>query len=208
VSCFPFRLNLVLSQSGCAGREALIVASEAINGGVDLIQIREKSSEDDGFLDQIRKLINLSEKTGVPIIINDHVSAAKSLGVYGVHVGANDLSPQQVRLHWPSCQCVGFSVNSEKEALGEEADAADYLGVSAIFPSRTKTDLPRIWGLQGLRDLRTMTSKPLVAIGGIHRDNAEAVVDAGADCIAVASAISAADSPGRAAEEIRQAFLK
>ncbi len=229
-SAFPYRLYLVVSADGCAGRDFVEVTERAIEGGVDVVQLREKGVPDELFLERALRLKEMLDRRGVPLVINDNVDVARRCGAWGVHVGVNDMSPVRVRELWPECGSIGLSIESLRQlgvtengvtgcydAAGnnlivndltgnvEGARAADCLAVSPVFATPSKTDTVTEWGLDGVARIRTLTGKPLVAIGGLGVSNAAEVVRAGADCIAVISAICSAADPARAAAEIRGA---
>lgn len=201
---FPFSLYLVVSEADCRGRDSLWVAEEAILGGVDIVQLREKNSTDADFLAKARRIKHVTDRYGVPLIINDRLEVAMGVGAFGIHVGQQDMPPTEARERWPGCQLLGYSVERLQQLYGAEAEAADCFGVSPIFSTSTKTDTVTEWGLEGLRQIRRLTDKPLIAIGRMNPENAGAAVKAGADCIAVVSAICAAEHPRRAAAELKR----
>lgn len=202
---FPYRLYLVLSAEGCAGRDFVAVAEAAVRGGVDLVQLREKTADPATFRARAEQLGERLARYGVPLLINDNLAVAQQAGAAGLHVGLSDLPPTQVRAAWPACGLLGYSIEYEHQLRSPEAAAADYLGISPVFSTPTKTDTVTEWGLAGVQAIRAATTKPLVAIGGLHAANAQAVVQAGADCLAVVSAICHAPDPERAAAELRAA---
>lgn len=203
---FPYRLYLVISEDACAGRDWLTVAADAIAGGVDLVQYRNKILDDAAFGSQASRLKDITEKAGVPLIINDRLEIAKALGAGGIHVGNNDTQPTKIRTSWTDCGMLGYSIEYLSQLDSAETAASDYLGISPVFRTATKTDTVTEWGLYGIRKIRVATHLPLVAIGNIHAANAAAVIDAGADCLAVVSAICAAQDPRRAAAGLRNAI--
>jgi len=136
-------------------------------------------------------------------MINDRVDVALAADADGVHVGQQDMSVADVRRLIGSRRIVGLSVETLEQAQAAESLEVDYLGVSPIFETSTKTDTRGAWGLEGLRELRTRTRLPLVAIGGLHAGNVSGVVAAGADGIAVVSAICAAPDPQEAARSLK-----
>lgn len=203
---FPYRLYLVISQDACTGMHWLKVAEEAIAGGVDLIQFRDKHLDDTAFTQQASRLKEITDRAGIPLIINDRVDIGRAIGAAGTHVGNSDTQPGAVRKSWPGCGILGYSIEYLSQLESPETVAADYLGISPVFRTATKTDTVTEWGLYGIRKIRVATALPLVAIGNIHAGNAAAVIDAGADCLAVVSAICAAPDPRRAAAELRTAI--
>jgi len=141
---------------------------------------------------------------GIPLIINDDVEVALAVGAEGVHVGQQDMPIAEVRKLGPPSWIVGVSAESIDDAIRAEKDGADYIGVSPVFVTPTKTDTAPPLGLDGLRAIRGAVRVPLVGIGGIHLENVQDVIRAGADGVAVVSAIVAADSPKDAAAALRQ----
>lgn len=200
---FPFRLYLVLSGQACIGRDPVAVAEAAVKGGVDLVQLREKELTTPEFLQLALRLQDMLSRYEVPLIINDNLEVARQSSAYGIHVGNNDLPPLQIRSEWTAAQMLGYSIEYIEQLDNPHTATADYLGISPVFSTTTKQDTVTEWGLQGISTIRAATSKPLVAIGGIHTGNATQVIRAGADCIAVVSAICAADDPAQAACDLR-----
>lgn len=197
------RLYLVTDQSLLRGRTLADVVAAAVQGGVSCVQLREKQLGSRDFLAQARMLKNLLAPHGVPLVINDRIDIALACGAEGVHLGQGDLPVGDVRKLLPPEVFIGWSV----ESLGHVARSAvlpiDYLGVSPIFTTPTKTDTKTPWGLDGLAQVRAATALPLVAIGGIHAGNAREVLRVGADSLAVVSALCAADDPCAAALRLR-----
>jgi len=200
---FPYRLYLVTSEEACMGRSLLEVVEAAVKGGVDLVQLREKNDGNEQFLGKALRLKKILDTYNVPLIINDNLWVAQQCQAYGIHVGNNDVSPLYIRENWPECQLLGYSLEYEKQLDTAETEASDYLGMSPIFATPTKTDTVTEWKLEGIRKIRKQTYKPLVAIGAINEQNAFEVIRAGADCLAIVSAISAAEDPMAAAKNIR-----
>ena len=136
-------------------------------------------------------------------MINDRLDVALASAADGVHIGQRDMAYSDARRLLGPEAIIGVSVETPREAEAAEGLDCDYLGVSPVFPTPTKTDVATSWGLEGLRELRRRSRKLLVAIGGINRSNAAAVLDAGADGIAVVSAICAARDHEAAARELK-----
>ena len=206
--CFPFRLYLVVSEGGCLGRDFVDVARRAIEGGVDIVQLREKEADDTTFLERALRLQEMLSRHDIPLIINDNICVAQLCGAYGIHVGTSDISPPQIRTQWPECQSIGYSIECLSALETNDARAADCFGVSPVFSTLSKTNTITEWGIEGIRQIRALTPKPLIAIGNMNATNAREVIRAGADCIAVISAICAAADPARAAAEIRNEIDK
>ena len=201
---FPYWLYLVISEADCRGRNFLEVAEEAIAGGVDIIQLREKNSAVSNFLKRAQQLKVITDRYHVPLIINDHISVSEQVNAAGVHVGNNDEAPLVVRRRKLfQDKIVGYSIEYISQLYSRQIAAADYLGISPVFKTDTKKDTVTQWGLAGIANIRKLTDKPLVAIGGINVGNAAAVMNAGADCIAVVSEICGAADPREAARQLR-----
>jgi thiamine-phosphate pyrophosphorylase len=201
-----FTLYLVTDRGLAGGRSPVEIVGTAVEGGATVVQLREKDIDTRAFLDLAREIKHLLDPLGVPLIINDRLDVALACDAAGVHVGQSDLPCAVVRRIAGTGFVIGVSVNDPDEARRAEADGADYLGVSPVFDTPTKTDAPAATGLAGLAAIRAATRLPLVGIGGISTANAEAVVRAGADGIAVVSAIVAATDPRAAALALREAI--
>lgn len=205
---FPYKLYLVISQADCKGQNFLTVAEEAILGGVDIIQLREKNDSTDTFVRKALQLKDITEKYKVPLIINDCLEVAKSVDATGIHVGKKDITPIEIRKQWNKDKYIGYSIEHIDQLSSEQAIVADYLAISPVFKTLTKTDTITEWGLEGIKTIRRLTNQPLVAIGNLDLSNVKSVRDAGADCIAVVSAICGATDPQQAAYELINEILK
>ncbi len=174
-----------------------------MRGGATLVQLRENHASAREFLELARALRRRLDPLGVPLIINDRVDIALAAGAAGVHVGQNDLPYEDARRLLGPDAIIGLSVETLEQAMEAERWDVDYLGVSPIFSTPTKTDTLTEWGLEGLEKLARVSRHPLVAIGGIHPGNVEAVIPAPADGVAVVSAICSAEDPAAAARALR-----
>ena len=199
-----YSLYLVTDRALARGRPLADVVRAAVAGGVTCVQVREKDVGTREFLDEARAVQAALRGTGVPLIVNDRVDVALAIGADGVHLGQRDMALADARRLGPPGWIVGVSAESVADAVRAERDGADYVGVSPVFATPTKADHAAPLGLEGLRAIRAAVNIPLVAIGGIHAGNAREVVRAGADGLAVVSAIVAADDPRAAAEELRR----
>ena len=197
------RLYLVTDQSLMGGRPLADVVAAAVQGGVSCVQLREKNLGTREFLAQALLLKKLLAPQRVPLVINDRIDIALACGAEGVHLGQSDLPVAQARQLLPPEVFIGWSVETLSDVLQSATLPVDYLGVSPIFATPTKTDTGIAWGLEGLARARTATTLPLVAIGGLRAGNARQVLRAGADGLAVASALCAADDPRAAAAGLR-----
>ena len=199
-----YLLQLVTDRSLSRGRSLLEVVREAVAGGVTCVQLREKDCTTREFLHEAHLLAEFLKPLGLPLIINDRLDIALAVGADGVHLGQNDMPIGYARSIGLPGWIVGISAESVEDAILAEEEGADYIGVSPVFSTPTKTDTSVPLGLDGLRQIRAEVGIPLVAIGGIHGGNAREVVRAGADGLAVVSAIIAADSPREAAAFLRR----
>lgn len=195
-------LYLVTDRGLCGARPVEEVVLLAVKGGVSVVQLREKGLPTRRFIEQASRIKEILTPFSVPLIINDRVDVALGVGADGIHIGQGDM-PYDVarRLMGPEA-IVGLSVETWEDVENAQDLDVDYLGVSPVFETPTKMDTKAAWGLDGLARIKAFSRHPLVAIGGLGRENAEAVIRAGADCIAVVSAICSAEDPLIAAREL------
>lgn len=196
---------LVIGADFTGGRDLVSLVLEAAAGGVTCVQLREKTADPRDFAARAAALQAALAPTGVPLLINDNLEIARAVGAAGVHLGQSDLPCAEARRILGLRACIGLSVETRAQALDAATADADYLGVSPVFATGSKADVGAPWGLDGLRWLRGHVEKPLVAIGGINAENAGCVLRAGADGVAVISAIGSASSPRAAAAALRRA---
>jgi len=208
-SLFPYPLYLVISEKDCLGKDFLKVAEQSILGGVDIIQLREKNTSTEDFLFKALKLKEITDKYNIPLIINDHSQIAEKVNAAGIHVGNNDITPSVLRgQQFFKEKIIGYSIEYLSQLENEYTELSDYLGISPIYCTDTKKDTVTEWGLDGLSKIRSLTNKPLVAIGNINLLNVSAIIKAGADSIAVVSTICAAENPEKAAYQLKNEILK
>lgn len=200
-----YGVYLVTDRDLCRGRALEDVVHGAVAGGAGVVQLREKQADTRTFVELARALRGHLAPLGVPLLINDRVDVALAAQAHGVHVGQKDMHPADVRALLGPDAIIGLSVETMAQVKQAEQMDVDYLGVSPVFATATKTDTAAPWGLDGLRRLRLVTRHLLVAIGGIHEGNAADVLLAGADGVAVVSAICAAADPRVAASALRRA---
>ena len=201
------RLYLVTDQGSIGagpGRRTLTdVVAAAVQGGVSCVQLREKQLNTQDFLTQAMALKALLSPLHIALVINDRIDIALACGAHGVHLGQSDMPVAEARRLLPPEVFIGWSVETLDDVRRSAGLPVDYLGVSPIFATPTKTDTSTPWGLEGLQSVRRATALPLVAIGGIHAGNARDVLRAGADGLAVVSAVCAAPDPRAAAQTLR-----
>lgn len=188
------------------GRPLLWVVEESLAGGAAIIQLREKDISTREFVELALRVKEITGRYHAKLIINDRADVALAVAAAGVHLGQEDMPLKTARAILGSA-VIGVSVATVEEAEAAAQDGADYLGVSAIFSTPTKAEAPAV-GLEGLKEIRKAVRLPLVAIGGINIGNAADVIRAGADGIAVVSAVMAAGSPRRAVEELLEEARK
>jgi thiamine-phosphate pyrophosphorylase len=176
-------------------------ASKVIRGGAGIIQLRDKQHGKGELLAIAQKLKDLSRKSDALFLINDHLDIALAADADGLHVGQTDLPLSVVRRELPIDKIVGCSTTTLAQALKAEADGADYVAVGSMFASPTKEGTTVV-GLERLRQIKQGISIPLVAIGGINRDNIAQVMAAGADSAAVISAVLAQQNVERATRQL------
>ncbi len=194
-----YSLYLVTDTGLCRGRELIDVTLQAVAGGVTIVQLREKNIDTREFVDLARAMKTALHEHNVPLIINDRVDVMAAVIADGVHVGQSDMHPNDVRALLGFQCIVGLSVTNLPQLYESESFDIDYLGVGPIFPTGTKADAAPAMGLGMIARARFATPRALVAIGGINEENAESVYRAGADGIAVVSAICSAEDPKKAA---------
>ncbi|UYM05807.1 thiamine phosphate synthase [Solicola gregarius] len=198
------RLYLVTGDT--RGRPLADIVGAAVDGGVTLVQLREKDARPDTLAARYDELSIAIGDTRVPILVNDDADVARTTGSAGVHVGPDDIAPAEARDLLGADALIGWSIHDLAQ-LGdtENVRASDYLAASPVWATATKTDTTAPLGLAGVAALRRSMPPhvPLVAIGGIDATNAADVIAAGADGIAVVSAICSAADPEAAACELR-----
>jgi thiamine-phosphate pyrophosphorylase len=195
-------LYLVTDRDLCLNRPLEVVVQQAVQGGVSMVQIREKNTSTRFFIEEAMRIKQLLAPYHVPLIINDRVDVALAVGADGVHIGQDDMPYPLARKLMGAKAIIGLSVETMDQVLEAENFDVDYLGVSPIFDTPTKTDTRGSWGIAGLAQVRSLSRHRLVAIGGLHVGNAEEVIGAGADSIAVVSAICSAPNPSEAAASL------
>ncbi|MDM1292796.1 thiamine phosphate synthase [Sphingobacterium sp. N143] len=201
---FPYPLYLVISEQDCYPWPWLQVAEEAIIGGVDIIQLREKNETPERFLAKAKKLKQITDHYGIPLVINDAVDIAIEVEAWGVHVGQQDCQPIDIRKKYGHNMHIGWSLENIVQLESEQMAAADHLGVSPIYSTKTKPDTLTEWGINGLRQLRELTEKPLIAIGNMNIDTLTAAWQAGANSIAVVSAICQSKDPRQSSAQLKE----
>lgn len=176
---------------------------EALQGGVTILQLREKELDEDSFTDEAIEVKALCRKYGVPLIINDNVDVALKSGADGVHVGIEDMPIDEIRRKAPDSFIIGATCKTVEQAQSAERLGADYMGVGAVFSSPTKKNALRITREQ-LKEICSSVSIPAVAIGGITLENVGELKGGGMSGIAVVSAVFSADDIQKAASLLKE----
>jgi len=192
-------LYLVTDRRLARGRPTLDVVRAAVAGGVTCVQLREKTCTTREFIEEALAVSGFLKASRVPLIINDRLDVALAVEAEGVHLGQNDMPLATARRIVGNSMLIGISAESLQDAVDAARGGADYIGVSPIFDTPTKTDTAPALGLAGLSAIRRVVTIPLVAIGGLGLQNAAEVIRHGADGVAVVSAIVSADDPRKAA---------
>jgi thiamine-phosphate pyrophosphorylase len=182
-----------------AGVSIEAFALEMRAAGIRFLQYRDKDASDEVLLERAALLRIIFPASDSCLILNDRVSLVRAAGFDGVHVGQEDLSPAEVRAALGPEVLIGLSTHSEEQLLDAADGPADYVAIGPVYATASKLVPDPVVGLEGVRTARAMTTKLLVAIGGINRSNCAAVMEAGADSVAVISDLI--PNPGKPVEE-------
>ena len=193
---------LVAGPADCAGGDLLQTVTDAVAGGVTVVQLRDKTLPDADFIALGRRLKQALADSGVPLIVNDRVEAALEIGAHGIHVGGNDMPALRVRSLAGDGMIIGTSVVRADPATLPDPAIADYVGIGPVFATSTKPNHDPPIGFDGLARLCAASAVPAVAIGGLKPDHTKNAIRAGARGVCVVSAICAAPSPRLAAQTI------
>ena len=201
-----YSLYLVTDRTRMGAETLQEAVEQAVLGGVTMVQLREKDAEAVAFYQLAVEVKKVTEGYGIPLIINDRIDIAMAVDAAGVHVGQTDLPVNVARKILGKDKLLGVSVSSLEEAVKAEADGADYLGVGAMLPTKTKEDAAVV-SLDELSRIRKAVHIPVVAIGGIRKENAALFWNCGVDGLAVVSAVIAQKDIRQAALELKQTAL-
>lgn len=196
------RLYLVTDRPLSLGRPIEEIVSEAVAGGVTMVQLREKDCSTGEFVALAKRLKALLAPLGVPLIINDRVDVALAVDADGVHIGQSDMPYEDARRLLGRDKIIGLSVENFEDLERANSLDVDYVGISPVYGTSTKSDTAEPFGLEGLRKAVAMSAHPTVAIGGMNAQTIGEVMAAGTDGVAVVSAICSAPSPRKAAQEL------
>jgi thiamine-phosphate pyrophosphorylase len=198
----PSPLYVILDRSVAGGRQLPDLLGAVLAGGCRLVQLREKTMPLDELLALARHLARQCREADARFIVNDRADLALACGADGLHVGQGDLPAREARALLRPGMILGVSTHDPEQARRATADGADYVAVGSIFPTTTKAGFQLV-GPELIRRVRPEVPVPLVGIGGITAENAPSVLGAGADAVAVISALCAAPDP----EAATRAFL-
>jgi thiamine-phosphate pyrophosphorylase len=199
------RLYVILDRTVAAGRDLETILAAALEGGAEMVQLREKTWPSGTLFPLAQRLRGRCRAAGVPFIVNDRVDLALAVGADGVHLGQDDLPPAAARPLLRPGMILGLSTHSVEQAKAAQAAGADYVAVGAMFPTGSKPEFQLV-GSALAREVRPVVRVPLIAIGGITPDNVGEVIAAGADGVAVISAVCAAADPAAAARRFIDAI--
>ena len=206
-SCSAWRLYVIIDKSAARDRDLAWIADQAIRGGADVIQLRDKTASAQVLIDEATRLRTITQAAGIPLIINDRVDVAVAVGADGVHLGQDDLPVAVARQILGPKRLLGTSTHSLAQALEADRVGADYLAVGPIYPTPTKPEYPHV-GPALISQIAARVQRPLVTIGGIDQTTLPKVLAAGARCVAVVRAVCGADDPQAAARLLKDSLLR
>ena len=199
---FDTSLYFITDSTAYEEDEFLRRVEAALQGGVTILQIREKNKSTRAYIDLAEKVHTLTRRYGVPLIIDDRVDVALAVDAEGVHLGAEDMTVSAARRILGNDKIIGATAKTVPWALEEEAQGADYLGVGAIYPTTTKVKTV-LTSTDTLRKICSAVSIPVNAIGGLNRDNIDVLTGIPVSGICAVSAIMKAEDPKKAAAELK-----
>lgn len=194
-------LYVVTSEDMSAGRSTTEIVAGVLKGGGRLIQLREKEMARDSFIELARESRRLTAAVGAILIINDHVDVAVEVGADGVHLGQDDMGVAEARERGPDL-IIGVSIHDESELRAAEAAGATTVNIGPLFPTETKDWQDEYLGLEGLKMLGALATVPFTVMGGIKECHIPGLVAAGAETIALVTAVTQADVPAEAVKRL------
>lgn len=201
-------LYIVTDRQASRGRDHISMVRAALAGGADVIQLRDKALSGHDLYALAKDMGSLVRSSRAMFIVNDRLDIALAAGADGVHLGQDDLPVAAARSLSPPSFIIGVSVGSVEEALAAERDGADYIALSPVFSTPTKDDAGPGHGLEVLSEIKAAVRLPVIAIGGVNEGNVMEVVAAGADGVAVISAVLGADDVEAAARSMRELVIR
>jgi thiamine-phosphate pyrophosphorylase len=197
-------LYLVTDRDLSMGRSLDWVVEKAVKGGVTIVQLREKDLETRDFIEEAQRIQKILKPYNIPLLINDRVDVALAIGADGVHLGQSDMPYHMARKILGNEAIIGLSVESIEQAKEANLYDVDYIAISPVFTTPTKEELTQELGIEGVKEITRLSKHPAVGIGSIKAHNAQDIIQAGADGVAVVSGICSADDPEKAASELRE----
>lgn len=201
---FDPSLYVVADRAFGRGRPLEDLVTAAVTGGATMVQLREKEWSAGRVVEAGRRLLEITRRAGVPLIVNDRADIAMAIGAAGVHLGPDDLPVGDARLLLGPEKIIGASAATVEEALAAQAEGANYVGVGSVFPTSSKPDAGEAIGVEPLTRIKAAVGIAVVAIGGITHANAALAVRAGADGVAVISAVIGADDVAGATRRLME----
>jgi len=195
------QLYAVADPSLCLNRDLIEVVAQAIEGGAQMVQLRDKKSGDGEFLELTKKIHKITRKKRIPLIINDRVDVARLVDAEGVHLGEEDLPVKEARKILGSKKIIGASASDIKTAKIKEKEGADYIGLGPVFETGSK-EIEKPLGVEIIKEAKRSLKIPVFPIGGINLSNLDQIISTGTKRIAVISAIFMAEDVRRATREL------
>ncbi len=196
-------LCLVTDRTLSLGHPLEYVIEQAIKGGVTMVQLREKTCSSKDFYELAMAIKQLLQHYHIPLIINDRLDIAMAVNADGIHIGQSDIPWQVVRRLWGKEKIIGLSVENVQQVIDSNSMNIDYIGLSPVFATPTKTDTAMPLGLEKVKEMASLSKHPTMAIGGINMHNVSQVISCDVSGIAVVSAISSAENPMFAAKQLK-----
>lgn len=205
-----WNLYLITEEQLSEGRSTLEVVKEAVNGGVDVIQLRDKNLTLRERYSLGREIKKITKKSKVDFIVNDRVDLAAVLDADGVHLGQDDLPCREARRILGADKIIGITSIKTRDIIKAEKDGADYLGIGSVYKTNSKivAEEKDGIGLEGIKKVKKITSLPVIAVGGLNSKNAADVIRAGADAVSVISSLTGADDIKSSAENLKEIIRK
>lgn len=197
------KLYLVTDRDLSLGRSLEEIVKQSVEGGVTMVQLREKETSTGEFVTLARKLMSVLKPLNVPLIINDRVDVALAVDADGVHIGQSDMAYEDARRLLGKNKIIGLSVENFEDIEKANKLDVDYIGISPVFGTPTKTDTAQPFGIKGLKQAVRMSVHPTVGIGGMNLETVKDVMQTGCNGIAVVSAICSAENPTEAALNLK-----
>lgn len=203
-----YSLYLVTDRGLSRGRPTIEIVKAAVRGGVTVVQLREKQATAREYIREILSIKSFLDEKNIPLVINDRIDIAMAVEADGVHIGQTDIPLDAARRIVKESMIIGVSVESVGDALKADIQGADYISVSPVFQTPTKTDTAPALGLEGVAMISRLTGRPVIGIGGINKTNCAGVIRSGARGICVVSAVCSADDPELAARELKEIITR